>query len=313
QDEWFKRTWNTVHAVDLDKTPYWSDYQTNEQYFGLLTFDPGEETSVCYVDGDTSEWSEKDAVISNGDSAVSMKYDEKFLYFLITKENFKPGTDTLYIPIDTTPKSGSTYCKRYDVAFERDCDFLLVLHGTSDSRLVVHKRYEPLLAAYGEIYYGINPYIDPPDRATVRFENIYLPLILENVLPKADDLLSSSVKYETGLLRYGNANPDADDFDSLADFCFAEDAVEIRLPWQLLNFSNPSEMMIHDDYYEKYGIENLQIDRMYVGVADTERSDYRIPMAAFRLKGWEKDVTAHERLKKSYYILQEYWNSLNSS
>src|SRR5699024_8599816 len=43
QDEWFKRTWNTMHYVDLDNTPYWSDYQTNEQFFGLLTFDPGEE------------------------------------------------------------------------------------------------------------------------------------------------------------------------------------------------------------------------------------------------------------------------------
>ena len=36
QDEWFKRTWNTMANVDLDNTPYWSDYQTNEQYFGLL-------------------------------------------------------------------------------------------------------------------------------------------------------------------------------------------------------------------------------------------------------------------------------------
>ena len=31
QDEWFKRTWNTMANVDLDNTPYWSDYQTNEQ------------------------------------------------------------------------------------------------------------------------------------------------------------------------------------------------------------------------------------------------------------------------------------------
>ena len=54
QDEWFKRTWNTMHAVNLQRTPYWSDYQTNEQYFGLLSFDPGEEESVCYVDGDLS-------------------------------------------------------------------------------------------------------------------------------------------------------------------------------------------------------------------------------------------------------------------
>ncbi|MBE6606140.1 MAG: hypothetical protein E7635_03785, partial [Ruminococcaceae bacterium] len=41
QDEWFKRTWNTMHAVNLTRTAYWSDYQTNEQYFGLLSFDPG--------------------------------------------------------------------------------------------------------------------------------------------------------------------------------------------------------------------------------------------------------------------------------
>ncbi|EJW91528.1 hypothetical protein EVA_20366, partial [gut metagenome] len=27
-----------MYAVDLKRTPYWSDYQTNEQYFGLLTF-----------------------------------------------------------------------------------------------------------------------------------------------------------------------------------------------------------------------------------------------------------------------------------
>ncbi len=47
--------------VDLDNTPYWSDYQTNEQYFGLLAFDhPGEEESVCYVDGDASEWGPED-------------------------------------------------------------------------------------------------------------------------------------------------------------------------------------------------------------------------------------------------------------
>ena len=40
QDEWFKRTWNTMAGADLDMTAYWSNYQTNEQYFGLLAFDP---------------------------------------------------------------------------------------------------------------------------------------------------------------------------------------------------------------------------------------------------------------------------------
>ena len=60
QDEWFKRTWNTMHGVNLTKTPYWSDYQTNEQYFGLLSFDPGKKTSISYVDGEVNEWKDED-------------------------------------------------------------------------------------------------------------------------------------------------------------------------------------------------------------------------------------------------------------
>ena len=47
QDEWFKRTWNTWPGVDLTRNVFWSDFQTNEQSFGLLTFDPGEEESIC--------------------------------------------------------------------------------------------------------------------------------------------------------------------------------------------------------------------------------------------------------------------------
>ena len=83
--------------------------------------------------------------------------------------------------------------------------------------------------------------------------------------------------------------------------------MEIRLPWQLLNFANPSEMMIHDDYYEHYGVEYIQIDEMYVGVAAGESAEYRIPMESFALEGWGTSVTYHERLKESYYIMKKYW------
>ena len=113
--------------------------------------------------------------------------------------------------------------------------------------------------------------------------------------------------YETGKLTYGNANPDSEDFNSLADFIFSGDYVEIRLPWQLFNFANPSEMMIHDDYYLHYGVEYIQIDEMYVGITDSAHKEYRINMESFPLKGWGKKVTYHERLKESYYIIRDYW------
>ncbi len=304
QDEWFKRTWNTMHAVDLNNTPYWSDYQTNEQYFGLLSFDPGKEQSVCYVNGDLSEWGPEDVVWAEEGAALSMKYDERFLYFLIYRQGFGKGGQTLYLPIDTTPKSGSNYCENHNLKFERDADFLVVIDGKEDSRVLVQERYEVVRAMYGDVIYGLDPYIDPPEKYSPRFTGIDLPLTLQSSLPALENMNINGETYETGLLRYGNADPASPDFDSLADFIFAGDSIELKLPWQLLNFSNPSEMQIHDDYYEHYGVENLSIDKLYVGLGTGET---RIPMAPYTLKGWGKTVTWHERLKPSYYAMQALW------
>ena len=38
-DEWFKRTWNTLAHVDLERLALWHDPLTNEQWFGLLATD----------------------------------------------------------------------------------------------------------------------------------------------------------------------------------------------------------------------------------------------------------------------------------
>lgn len=317
QDEWFKRTWNTLYAIDRDKSAYWSDYQTNEQFFGVLTFDPGKEKSVCYVDGDVSEWSGDDRIASYGDVDLYMMYDEKFVYFMICKEGFDGEKDTLYIPLDTNPRVGSTYCEEHDLPLERAADFLMVLHGKSDSRLLVQERYEVLMSTYHKEYYAINPYYEEntPKLHSPVFKPIHMALNAVVLLPQLpeEESAPAGVSYETGLLRYGNANPDSSDFDSLADFIFSGDCIEIRIPWQLLNFSDPSEMMIHDDYYECYGIENLQIDGMYVGIADAAHTEYRVPMEFFPLEGWGKNVTYHERFKQSYYILKDYWTTLDES
>ena len=50
-------------------------------------------------------------------------------------------------------------------------------------------------------------------------------------------------------------------------------------------------VVIHDDYYEHYGVENLHIDEMYVWLAERDDTEYRNPMAAFPHEGWGKAVT----------------------
>ena len=105
----------------------------------------------------------------------------------------------------------------------------------------------------------------------------------------------------------GNANPESDVFDSLADYIHSGDYVEIKIPWQLLNFADPSKMAIHDDYYSgHYGINYITIDTMYLGLSTVSESR-RINLYPFPLEGWGNKVTYHERLKPSYYILQSVW------
>lgn len=301
QDEWFKRTWNTMHSVDLLKTPYWSDVQTNEQHFGLLTFDPGNKKSICYVDGDVKDWKDTDRIVEQDGYSLSSKYDEKFVYFYINKKDY--DGEKLYIPIDTTQKSGSKYSSKHKTRFNRNADFLIVINGKNSSHIYVQERYNTLRATFGYETNDVNSYLTPPKKDNSEFERINL--LLQTASMDSRFIRSGSAEvYETGRLRYGNANPDSKDFDSLADYIINGDNIEIRIPWGLLNFSDPSNMIIHDDYYENYGVEDLKINKMYMGVGN---GNEKITMKDMKLKGWKTDVTYHERLKKSYYLVKEMW------
>ncbi len=310
QDEWFKRTWNTKPLVNLNRTVYWSDYQTNEQFFGLLTFDTGKEKSVCYVDGDTSEWSEEDIVTKNETNSLSVKYDEKFIYLMIQKKDLDFENEALYIPFDITPKTGSTYCQNNGLKFERECDFLLTVNGSRNSRLSVQQRYEALRSTFADSAYKINAFEkgNVPDKNTPVFVDIDMML---QTISKVGDHSGTTYPevFETGVLTYGNANPESDEFNSLSDFMHSGDCVEIRLPWLLFNFSDPSKMEIHDDYYDgNYGVAYINIDEMFVGLS-VGNTETRIMMEGVSLKGWGNNPTYHERLKESYYMMKELWNN----
>lgn len=305
QDEWFKGVWNTMNYVDLEKTYQWSDYQTSSQSYGLLSFDPGEDTSISYVDGNITEWSEDNIVAGSRDRNLSMKYDEKFVYFKIHKDSYDIEQDVLYIPLDITPKSGSTYCEEFSLKFERETDFILIIDGKENSRLMVQERYEALPPVFWAEARMSNPYDSIPDKYSPQFKPI-------NMIAQVASFLTNyleehgAVVYETGKLKYGNANPESADYDSLADFCVNGDEIEIKIPWLLLNFSNPSEMKIQDDYYENYGVEEIKISEIFVGIG-TKLENERIQMNSFKLKGWGNKPTYHERLKPSYHLLKELW------
>lgn len=327
QDEWFKRTWNTMAEINLNASAYWSDYQTNEQYFGLLSFDPGEKESICYIDGILSDWDEADLVNEQNDTKLYLQYDEKFVYFMLEKKDFSLDTDKLYITLDTTKKSGSKYAENLNLEMETNADFIIEIKGKEESRIWVQERYNTLNALFrGSVSSDDFFSMDFPARNTSAFTKIYLMLQTFDYFEKQDFNSEGSENdkritfaeynknnqlhyfraktYETGKLTYGNANPASKEFNSLADFCAGDGFVEIKIPWQLLNFADPTKMYIHDDYYEVYGVEYLKINHMNVGAGD---GSTEIKMEKFNLTPIGKNPEYHERLKESYYILKDYW------
>ncbi len=312
QDDWSKKTWNTLYSINSSRTQYWSDYQSAKGYFGLISFDPGTEKSISYADGDIREWTETDVVAETEDVQLSLKYDEKFIYLFVNKNNFDYEKEKLYIPIDITQKTGSKYCEKFNINFDRNVDFLVVIDGKDNSNILVNSRYESLRSTYAREAYNINAYDISKIPAHDSSGFVPVNMILQNkskiIFGKKYPLFKT---FETGKLIYGNTNPESEEFNSLGDYYINNDFIEIRLPWQILNFSDPSKMMIHDDYYDgNYGIKHIKIDELYIGVCDGINDD-AVKLSPARLSGWGNNVTYHERFKSSYYAMKDIWNNKN--
>ena len=302
QDEWFKRTWNTMDYSDPDRRAYWSDMQTSEQNFGMLAFDPGKENCVAQVDGDLSEWSEEDVIAGDENLSVSVKHDARYLYLLVKGETLDPEKEEIFIPFDITPQSGSVIYK--DTTFSRPVDFVIDLNGKDDSAVKVQSYYDRYIFSYQKLDETLDcSGFNDPD--TDIFNPVYLCLNKELVFPETKEVLEFS-KYETGKLRYGNGNPEAAEYDSLADFCYGDHAVELRIPWSLLNFRDPSTKEIENNLHESDEASGYYIDEIYVGV---NTKQYAADLEAYTWDNW-KYVAYHERLKQSYYILKDCYGQL---
>lgn len=110
--------------------------------------------------------------------------------------------------------------------------------------------------------------------------------------------------YETGRLVYGSRDPDSSRYNSLADFCFGEGCAEFRIPWQLLNVGNPADMQIHGDYYTYYGIEFQSMSQLWLGLY---RGEGVCALYPADISGSGDTVQCRERLKQSYYVMQQAW------
>ncbi len=309
QDEWFKRTWNNVMFDIADRRPYWSNIQTTEQCFGLLAFDPGKESMAAYVDGDVSEWKNTKPTVTTAQGELYIKSDERYLYIMLDAGNYDFEKDTLLIPINTIADQGSLKAAQYNAEFDTAADFLIYINGKDNSHIYVDRYYD----AFN--YYFLESKklsdIKAEENAGVKNSGMFDIMRLcygYNLTVKGTNQVVPDKAYETGKLRYGNGNPEADDYKSLSDFYFKNGKLEIRIPWQLLNVMDPSGKQQISDFRKTQVISPQAYQSFDFGFAyRTGTESLKITLGgSYEYNGWNTP-TWHERLKPAYYELQNYF------
>ncbi|HIJ95303.1 MAG TPA: family 2 glycosyl transferase [Desulfuromonadales bacterium] len=304
QDEWFKRTWNTMNFDNPDMRPYWSNAQTCEQQFGLLAFDPG-VAPIVILDGQGSEWPQTSKIGTQGTRDLYMLTDEKYVYFMVRDTQQSLEGQRIIIPVNVTTASGSSTYETY--RFDAPADFIININGAA-SKMLVHSYYDSYYYLYGEKLGLIEKHPEYAVKDNSFFNSMMLPVSKSLYLP-VDQRQIPFTAYETGLLTNGIADPVSSSYNSLADWFVMGTTLEIRIPWQLLNFRAPSIGQIMDDFYTRSGFYSTQITSIQAGVNSTLAGE-TIALKDFTLKKWDMP-TYHERLKQSYYTVKAKFLSLN--
>ena len=242
-DEWFKFTWNTIdYELPGERRQLWMNPLTNEEHFGLVATDPGVQPVVT-VDGEGSEWlSNGSQVIEESRGAlreVRAVKDEGYLYLrLVLDDPSVWQRKAVTIGVDVLP-GGNGGLPGLPHA-DPEADYAVVLgpgrHGSS----LVSSRDDPFWVTYGlaRHYVGhLKPAYPPGPGVGVW----HLQRQITNrplVVPSTGQRLPVEW-FDVGRLRFGTADPADSRFDCRVTWA-AGDCVEIRLPYALVGFADPS-------------------------------------------------------------------------
>ncbi|MGG6310101.1 hypothetical protein [Paenibacillus macerans] len=333
QDEWFKKTWNTMRfEIPEDRRAFWLNVLTNEKQFGLVSMGPGKEDDIM-IDGKLDDWEllpEGEVQVWDGPSPgikrLRVTHDEAYVYVGLTlSENFDPAARLLRLGTSTIPGGDQPVTELPGPTLSDGLENLITIGRDEETEVLAAPSYDFHRRLYGR--YGYWMLDDPTKEQQTEFQPWKLAVSLTMTPP---DTRSAHPFQDmtVGKLIRGTSDPGSADFNSLASWQYSGNEVELRIPWMLLGFADPSSLQVID-------YSPLKKDRAFTTTATTgitlvpwivERDGGRVlgpgqqtggaggmvQLDGFPKYSWQPWVTAEytERLKSGYYALQQFYQSL---
>ncbi|HTR20431.1 MAG TPA: tetratricopeptide repeat protein [Gemmatimonadales bacterium] len=318
-DEWFKHNWAVIDfEVPKDRNRLWFSPMDAEQNYGLLGQYAGDSARDPVLGGDPARWQGLPFRQGNDTLQVRVGQNEAYVYLAIAgRAAAAPDSARYLIGIDTyRPDRGEFRLPGVPDSLDTGVEFLLSLGDSSDGggRLLVARSYNP--------YLGPRPGMGPT--ALDPFYNVLCTVNSRSSSGEFDSLFVATNRFrvartrqifpargvDRGRLRYGRERE-----STLADWYVdrAAGLVEVRIPWGLLNVTDPSSRTIVASVRSGGVVTTTTTDGFrFVGVAVSRASGSvtaRLPAGGtFTWPTWEQP-TWYERLKPAYFALQRLWGS----
>lgn len=324
QDEWFKRTWNTMNYDNPNRRSKWYNALSAEQSFGVLGMYPS-KTDDIQIDGNAKDWKQLDdkrklEMDRKGWENIWVTHDEGYLYILGSlSEPFQPNEESLFLGIDSLPGGTSKAKSLGNKELDEGLENLIQLSTKEKSSITISSQYNLHQRLYGEAY-GMKD----TDKDTKGFQPWKLALSLQTDPPHS----TFSIPFDdvkVGDLKKGSSNSQSEQFDSHTLWQINDQTVEMKIPWALLGFADPSQHQVIS--YEPYdqdqktfkmqetnGIRVLpwiqnQESKTTEGLGNTQT----VPVSELPRYKWDpwEEANYYEHLKSSYYSMKKAFQSTN--
>ncbi|HEX2250592.1 MAG TPA: hypothetical protein VHH32_09590, partial [Gemmatimonadales bacterium] len=330
-DEWFKKNWAVVdYQIPQDNTKLWHNVMDPEQNYGILGQYAGDRVSTPRLGGDPSRWRDLRLVQSEEQSVLrSLRAgaDESYLYLAVQLSGRAAIWDTLglQIAIDTYQLTvGQHRLPRSSVRSEVGFEFLIDLVSPAAAWVRVtpdYNRHDARLdAATGDDFgrFARRP-VETRNREDGRFDSLYI--ITNRARFGRDGTFYPAQGYDRGRLRYGTESG-----STLSDWYFDQKAglLQLRIPWDLLNVTDPSTRTLLHDTTATGRLGTVRAEDFHIGVLLYDKSSRNrvlgsIPrlergvwhssrFQAWRWQEWS-EPRSHARLKPVYDSLRLLWGA----
>jgi hypothetical protein len=249
-DEWFKKNWVVIdYEIPLDNTRLWHNVMDAEQNYGILGLYAGSAKARLRLGGDPAPWRGLPVVQTNAKGTngtvgyLRAGSDESFLYVAVglTAGKFPWGSRGIQLAIDTyLPLVGQHRLPRSEVQSEVGFEFLVDLPGPENGTMAVipdYQRYDFRLDPATGDDFGrfVRRPVVTQDRKDGRFDSLFV--LTNRARFGRDGTFFPARGYNRGRLRYGTEAR-----STLSDWYLDEKAglLQIRIPWDLLNVTDPS-------------------------------------------------------------------------